>query len=114
MEGKSVLVVFWAPWSAQCKKTISEMNQLQKKFADRLVVVGITSEREAQVQEMTDPKVEFASAIDTKAKLSTAAGLTSIPSVLLVDQAGIVRYQGHPAALTETWLQGWLAKSATP
>ena len=50
---------------------------------------------------MTDARIEFASALDSKGKLSSAAGVTSIPYVLLLDSQGIVRYQGHPSALDE-------------
>jgi len=110
LEGKAVLIAFWAPWSEQCQKSIPLWNQLQKAFATNLVVVGVTAEHEEKVQEMTDPKIEFASALDTKSRLSAAAAITSIPCVLLVDPAGIVRYQGHPAALTEAYLRAWLSK----
>ncbi len=110
LEGKFVLVSFWAPWSLPCRKYIPELNGLQKKFADKLVVVGLTAEPEAALEEMAAPKLEFASAIDTQARLSAAAGVTSVPFILLVDPRGVVRYQGHPGALDEKKLQALLAK----
>ncbi len=109
LEGKFVLVTFWAPWSIPCKKLIPDLNALQKKFAARLVVVGITAEAEIP----SELKVEFASGIDAKSKLTSALGINSIPSVLLLDGKGIIRYQGHPAAVTEKKLEALLAKSTT-
>lgn len=103
-DGKYVVVAFWAPWSPASLKCIPALNALQKKFAEKLVVVGVSP---TPIEE-GDVKVEFASALDTKAKLSSAAGVTSIPSVLLIDPKGIVRYQGHPAALDEKQMQGCL------
>ena len=112
LDGKFLLLNFWAPWSIPSKKIIPELNQLQKKFADRLVIIGITSEAEKDVQEMDGPAIEFASAIDPHAKLTTAAQVTSVPSALLLNQKGIVLYQGHPGFLDEKKIQTLLAKAS--
>jgi thiol-disulfide isomerase/thioredoxin len=112
LEGKLVLVVFWAPWSIPCRKYIPILDGLQKKFAGKLVVFGVTSESEAEIADMTEPKIGFASVLDPDAKFSTTVGVTSIPYVMLVDPNGIVRYQGHPAAITEKQLEGILARAA--
>ncbi|HZR15931.1 MAG TPA: TlpA disulfide reductase family protein [Verrucomicrobiae bacterium] len=110
LEGKFVLINFWATWSAPSRQYIPELNALQKKYSEKLVVVGISADPENEVADMTDPRIEYASGLDSKAKLTAAAGVTSIPCVLLVDPKGIVLYQGHPAALTERRLQAILAR----
>jgi cytochrome c biogenesis protein CcmG, thiol:disulfide interchange protein DsbE len=112
LEGKVVLVVFWAPWSIPCRKYIPVLDGLQKKFAGKLAVVGVTSESEAEVTDMTEPKIGFATMLDADAKFSVSVGVTSIPYVMLVDPKGIVRYQGHPAAITEKKVEGILEKPA--
>jgi cytochrome c biogenesis protein CcmG/thiol:disulfide interchange protein DsbE len=112
LEGKFVLLSLWAPWSAPCKQWIPELNALQKKYSDKLVVVGISTGPEADIAEMSEPQLGFASAIDAKAKLSAAAGVTSIPYVLLCDPKGIVLYQGHPGALTDKKLPAIFARSS--
>jgi cytochrome c biogenesis protein CcmG, thiol:disulfide interchange protein DsbE len=108
MEGKFVLLTFWAPWSIPCRKAIPELNALQKKFSEKLVVVGVSSVSEAEVADFNEPKLEFASAIDSKRKLCEAAGITCIPSVLLVDPKRHVIYEGHPGAINEKKLQALL------
>ena len=75
-------------------------------------MVGITTNSQAEIESMTEPKLEFAEGIDTKAKLATAVGVTSVPCVLLLNPKGVVLYQGHPAALTEDKLQAILARQA--
>ncbi len=110
MEGKFVLIAFWAPWSIPCRKWIPELNALQKRFPEKLVVVGLTSDSQAEVEEMAGPRIEFSSAIDSKGRMNNGAGVSSIPYVLLVDPKHIVRYQGHPAAVTPETLQTLLAK----
>jgi thiol-disulfide isomerase/thioredoxin len=112
LEGKVVLVVFWAPWSIPCRKYLPTLAGLQKKFADKLTVVGITSEPEAEVADMAESKPGFATMLDPEAKFSVSVGVTSVPYVMLLDPKGIVRYQGHPAAITEKQVEGILPKAA--
>jgi len=112
LNDKWVLVAFWASWSTPCRKYLPELDRLQKKFAGKLAVIGVTSESEAEIENMIEPKIEFASVLDPKGELRAAVGVTSIPYVMLVDREGIVRYQGHPAAITDKHVEGMLAKAA--
>jgi cytochrome c biogenesis protein CcmG/thiol:disulfide interchange protein DsbE len=111
LEGKFVLLSFWAPWSMPCKQSIPELNALQKKYADKLVVVGVSTSTENEINDMAEPHIDFALAVDAKAKLSAAAGVTSIPYVLLCDPKGVVLYQGHPGAINDKKLPAILARS---
>lgn len=111
LEGKFVLLHFWAPWSIPSKKIIPDLNLLQKKFTDHLVIIAVTSEPENEVEEMEEPLIEFASALDPDAKLTNAAQVTSVPCALLINQKGIVLYQGHPGFLDEKRLQALIARA---
>ena len=110
LEGKFVLITFWAPWSTPCRQWIPELNALQKKYGDKLVVIGVSTGSETELSEMPEPRADFALGVDGKARLGAAAGITAIPSVLLCDPKGVVLYEGHPAALTEKKLQAILAR----
>jgi len=111
LEGKYVLVAFWEPWSAASRQSLTDLSALQKQFADKLAVIGITTNSAAGLDKMEADKPGFPVATDPEGKLGAAAGVTSIPSVLLVDPNGIVRYQGHPAALTEKSLKSLFGAS---
>jgi thiol-disulfide isomerase/thioredoxin len=112
LEGKFVLIDFWASWSAPCRQGIADLNAWQKKYADKLVVIGVSAEPETAYADFSSPRIEYPLAVDSKAKLCAACGITSIPSITLRDPKGIVLYQGHPAALTEKRLQSILARAA--
>jgi thiol-disulfide isomerase/thioredoxin len=112
LDGKFVLVSFWAPWSIPCRQTISDLNALQKKFREKLVIVGVCSESETEIAEMSGPKLEFPAGIDSKGRLGVLLGITSVPSVVLLDPNGIILYDGHPSAVTEKKLQSLMAKVA--
>jgi len=112
LDGKFVLISFWASWSAPCRQWITEFNALQKKYASKLVIVGVSTESETDVENMSEPRLEYALAIDSKAKLGAAAGVTSIPYVLRREPKGTMLYQGHPGALTDKKLEAILSRPA--
>jgi thiol-disulfide isomerase/thioredoxin len=108
--GKFVLIDFWATWCGPCRQSIPHLNSLHGKFSGKLVIIGLSSEPEAAVRKMSSPKIDYHSAIDTRGITATQIGVTSIPHVLLIDPSGIVRYQGHPSALTEQVIQALLSR----
>lgn len=109
LDGKYVLVAFWEPWSAAALAALPDLGRLQKQFADKLVVVGVSTNSEAALEQLEATQPTIPLATDSKAKLCNACGITSIPAVLLVDPQGIVRYEGHPAALGEKNLKSLFA-----
>jgi cytochrome c biogenesis protein CcmG/thiol:disulfide interchange protein DsbE len=109
-KGKFVLIDFWATWCGPCRTAIPELNAFQKKFADRLVVIGVSNEAEEKVLGMESPKVEYASAIDTQSRTKKALEVKGIPHVIVIDPDGVVRWEGFPLLsgheLTEAVLEG--------
>ena len=95
-QGKFVLIDFWATWCGPCRKAIPELNEFQKKFADKLVVIGISDETEEKVRDFAKPKIEYSTAIDTKARMKKTLEVTGIPHVIIMDPKGIVRWEGFP------------------
>lgn len=114
MAGKFVLIDFWATWCPPCRKAIPELNAFQKKFGDKLVVVGISDESEDAVKKLSDPKIEYASAIDTQARMKKTLEVKGIPHCIVIDPTGVVRWEGFPFLggheLTEKVLEEILAQ----
>ena len=95
-KGKFVLIDFWATWCPPCRKAIPELNTIQQKFGDQLVVIGVSDEPEQKVRAMAEPKIEYAVAVDTRARMKNELKVTGIPHVILVDPSGVVRWEGFP------------------
>lgn len=97
--GKNILIFCWTSWSQPSQKAVPELNALQKKFAENLVVVGVCAQEEEDLKRYAGPAMEFPTAIDPNAKVTATIGASSVPFALLVDKKGIVLYQGHPGIL---------------
>jgi len=111
-EGKFVLVDFWATWCGPCRQSIPHLNQLAEKFGDQLVVVGLSNEKEATVSAMKSPKIDYAVAIDSQARMQKTLEVRGIPHALIIDPKGIVRFEGHPGYLTDAGVATLLRKYA--
>jgi cytochrome c biogenesis protein CcmG, thiol:disulfide interchange protein DsbE len=111
LAGKFVLVLVWQTTSAASRQAIPALNSLQKKYPQDLVIIGVTSESEREVKQMVEPALEFYYGSDTQSRLVRMAGITSVPTVLLIDPQKIVRYFGHPAAINEESLGKLIAKN---
>ncbi len=96
MEGKFVLIDFWATWCGPCKKAIPDLNTFQKKFKDQLVVIGITNETKEKVATMKKPVMHYYSATDSQARLFRAYEITGIPHCVIINPDGIVVWEGYP------------------
>jgi thiol-disulfide isomerase/thioredoxin len=99
LTNKFAIISVWSPKSASCRKWIPQLNKLSKSLAGKLEVVGVTTATESEVSQ-SDPKIDFPCALDPKGKFLSAAGIDTIPCVLFVDTNYMVRYKGHPAALS--------------
>jgi cytochrome c biogenesis protein CcmG/thiol:disulfide interchange protein DsbE len=108
--GKFVMIFFWATSSDACRQAIPHLNAIFEKYRDRLVIIGITAEPATTVRSMTDPRIEYASGIDTQAYMARALEITAIPHCILVDPHAIVRYEGSPDYLDGPTLEHFLAK----
>jgi len=112
LEGKFIIATFWSPASVASRKYVSQMNDLQTKWEQNLAVIGVVCSRDADAKAVQEAKPNFACGMDSSLKVSSAFGVTSIPTVVLLDPKGVVLYAGHPAALTPTYLLSLLGKAS--
>jgi thiol-disulfide isomerase/thioredoxin len=99
--GKFVLIEFWATRDPASRAAIPELNDFQKKFGDRMVIVGLSDEPEDVLRKFDGPEVDYFIATDTQARTKRIAQVTGIPHDLIIDPNGIVRWEGFP------FLQGY-------
>ncbi|MEO0454100.1 MAG: TlpA disulfide reductase family protein [Verrucomicrobiota bacterium] len=102
IDGKPMILEFWATWCPPCRTSIPHLNDLYKKFdQDGLVVIGVTKEKKGVVEPFVEDfkDMDYSVAIDKTGALSKHFGVRGIPHALLVDKSGTVVWEGHPATL---------------
>jgi len=100
VEGKFVLVDFWASWCEPALRAIPQLNALQSAYRDKLVVIGLSDESVEDLQKLKSPEIRYYVGTDQQARTRTAVEVRALPHVLLMDPKGIVRYEGVPDYLT--------------
>lgn len=96
LAGKVVVLDFWASWCAPCRQSIPALNQVHARYGDRIEMFGINVEsgmpasaiREAH----RDFGAHFRSLQDEEFRAQTAYRVDSIPTLVLIDPAGTVRW----------------------
>lgn len=110
--GKVTVVEFWATWCPPCKASIPHLNELNKKYGDKLDIVGITTEDESTVKPFAK-KMDMTYVIGLDSNNTTAdtymEGVAGIPHAVVVGADGVVVWKGHPMAGMDQILEAILS-----
>ncbi len=85
-----VLVDFWASWCGPCRRFVPTVRELAAKYAaDGLVVVSISSDkdRDAWLKALGEEQMPWLNLLD-ESNIGKAYGVSSIPSIFLIDPRG--------------------------
>jgi thiol-disulfide isomerase/thioredoxin len=121
-KGKVYVMEFWATWCGPCVAAMPHVTEMQKKYADKgVIVIGMNVfERDTSLTEpfvakqgermgyrvaMDEPDAHDASAGKMAAAWMIAAGRNGIPCSFIVDRESRVAWIGHPMTM-----EGPLAK----
>ncbi len=110
---KVKVIEFWATWCGPCLAGMPHLSELQTRYGDEVMILGITSEDSSTVQgflasEAGNGKtwadvVKYRMAIDNQDATSTAymraAGVSSIPTAFIIGKDGTLKWIGHPSSM---------------
>jgi thiol-disulfide isomerase/thioredoxin len=94
--GKVVYVDFWASWCAPCKQSFPWLGNLVHEYASRdFLVIGVNVDKDRGRAErfLSETPADFAIVYDPKGDLATAYKVAGMPSAVLIDRTGHVRFQ---------------------
>ncbi|TAF96074.1 MAG: TlpA family protein disulfide reductase [Runella sp.] len=109
LNGKYVLLVFWATWCAPCVKEIPQIMDIRKKYApEKLEVISISLDKDHQKHRVfvNKKKMDWTQIVGAKT-LTQNYFIDSLPETVLIDPAGKIVYIGM--GYDETVLQKTLA-----
>ncbi|HEY2736453.1 MAG TPA: TlpA disulfide reductase family protein [Polyangiales bacterium] len=118
LDGKVVVIDFWATWCAPCREELPVLQRLYKKYAGQgLVVVGVSVDKEQDnIKEFLQKMpLSFPIVHDSAHQVSGRFSPPRMPSSYIVDRKGIVRYvhggyRADDAAEFEKQIQTLLSK----
>ena len=94
LQGKVVLVDFWASWCAPCLHSFPWMNELQKKHAgDGLVIVAVNLDQDRALADDFLKKVpaQFRVEYDPAGNIARQFDVQAMPTSFLLDRSGKIR-----------------------
>lgn len=90
LQGKVVLVNFWATWCPPCRKEMPDLDALYSKFKDQgFIVLAISDEETAKVSPfITEHKISYPVLLDPGRKVNDAFIVEGIPKSFVYDRSG--------------------------
>ena len=93
-KGRVVMLDFWASWCGPCRMTMPMIENLQKKYANSLVLLTINLQEPKDVVEeyVWKQGIQSQVLLDEDGSVGEAYGTISIPMQIIIDKQGIVRF----------------------
>lgn len=95
LRGQVVMVNFWASWCGPCRQEFPVLDQLYRKYRPMgftLVGVNVEGEADAAQQFLARTPVSFPVLFDRQNATSRNYGVSAMPTTLLIDRRGNVRW----------------------
>lgn len=95
LRGQVVLINFWASWCGPCRQEMPLLDQMYQKYGELgFTLLGVNVEQDsADAQRMLhETPVTFPILFDTQNVVSKLYDVTAMPSTVIVDRDGNVRY----------------------
>ena len=93
--GRVVMINFWATWCGPCRQEMPHLNRLYEKYASSgfvLMSVNVDDDTRNAAEVAAKLGVKFPVLWDTDKKVSRLYDLATMPSTVLIDRDGKVRY----------------------
>jgi peroxiredoxin len=90
LQGKVVLVNFWATWCPPCRKELPDLDALYKHFRNQgLVILAISDEEPGKVKPFIAEKgISYTVLLDPGRKVNTLFNVMGIPKTFIYDRSG--------------------------
>ncbi|HMJ24889.1 MAG TPA: TlpA disulfide reductase family protein [Pyrinomonadaceae bacterium] len=105
LQGKVVIVEFWATWCPPCRTTLGWLGETRRRFGDQIVILAVATEsEETEVRKLTAPLDRSINVVMGSPELVSPFGsLGSVPRMFVFDRRGRTAgaFYGAPPDLHE-------------
>jgi thiol-disulfide isomerase/thioredoxin len=94
-KGQVVMINFWATWCGPCQQEMPLLDQMYKKYKGAgFTLLGVNVDKDAPPVKdlLTKKPVSFPVLLDPENKVSKIYRVNAMPSTVIVDRKGNVRY----------------------
>ena len=102
IDNQPVFVVFWTTWCPQClleipkiKKTFSEFGPKGMSFV--AVNAGVNDSKAKAKKYVDRFEIPYPVVFDTGSQITSKLGVKGVPTVIIVDKKGVIRYRANLA-----------------
>jgi cytochrome c biogenesis protein CcmG, thiol:disulfide interchange protein DsbE len=108
LQGKVVVVDFWATWCGPCRQSFPKLEEMAKKIGDKVEIVGISvdDDKKGVLEFAKETNVTFAIGWDENHALASHWKVGTMPTTFILDATGKVRYIHDGYHDGETTLMG--------
>jgi len=107
INGKVLIVDFWATWCEPCKRSLPELDEIYKKYEGKVLVIGFSKdENEEMVKSfLKEVQITYPVAMSNRKVEEIFGGILGLPTSFLIDKNGKIvrRFLGYvpPEVLEE-------------
>jgi thiol-disulfide isomerase/thioredoxin len=96
LRGQVVLLDFWASWCGPCRQSIPILNRIHERYGERIEMYGVNVEDNLPLARVQAAHRSFGAVFPSLQDQATSAqgayGVRNIPTLVLIDRAGVVRW----------------------
>lgn len=98
LRGNVVMINFWATWCGPCREEMPHLEALHQRYSDLgFTLLGVNVEEDSRLSDrfLADTPVTFDILFDPENRVSELYDVVAMPSTVLVDREGNLRYIHH-------------------
>ena len=91
LQGKVVLIDFWASWCIPCRKTIPSLKKIYSKYKAKgfeIYGVSLDTDEFSWKKAVYDESIKWLQVLDTSGETASAWNVNYIPNTFLLDKTG--------------------------
>jgi thiol-disulfide isomerase/thioredoxin len=109
-KGEVVLLNFWASWCGPCRQEMPILDRIHERYRSlgfTVVGVNVDEDRGSAMRMLAEAPVDFPVGFDPRGIVSTVYAVDSMPSTVIVDRRGMVRYmhRGYQPGFEDQYIE---------